>query len=83
MQNEFKGFSLFNDIEDADLRTRNRAVVMANIAEDHMDRKTKRLTPKGAALVLNYFSLIPGEERNVAKDKFAEDMKNRGFILAA
>lgn len=55
-QNEFKGFSLFNDIEDIDLRTRNRSVVMANMAEDHIDRKTKRVSPKGAALILNYFS---------------------------
>ena len=82
-QNEFKGFSLFNDIEDADLRTRNRSVVMTNIAEDHIDKKTKRINPKGAALILNYFSLIPGAERDAAKNKFAEDMNNRGFTLAA
>jgi hypothetical protein len=83
MQNEFKGFSLFNDIEDASLRTRNRSVVMCNIAEDHMDKKTKKLNPKGAALILNYFGLIPMEERDVAKNAFQEGMQQRGFILAA
>lgn len=82
-QNEFKGFSLFNDIEDIDLRTRNRSVVMANMAEDHIDRKTKRVSPKGAALILNYFSLIPTEERNAAKESFAQDMTSRGFALAS
>jgi hypothetical protein len=81
--NEFKGFSLFNDIEDAELRTRNRSVVMCNIAEDHVDRKTKRISPKGAALILNYFANIPAEEREIAKNKFAEDMNVRGFALAA
>lgn len=82
-QNEFKGFSLFNDIEDVDLRTRNRSVVMANMAEDHMDRKTKRVNPRGASLILNYFALIPKEERNYAKDKFSQDMTARGFALTA
>lgn len=82
-QNDFKGFSLFNDIEDMVLRTRNRAVVMTNMAEDHMDRKTKRINPKGASLILNYFSLIPAAERNAAKETFARDMESRGFILAA
>lgn len=82
-QNEFKGFSLFNDIEDIVLRTRNRAVVMTNMAEDHMDRKTKRINPKGASLILNYFSLIPVTERNAAKESFSQDMASRGFVLAA
>ncbi len=30
-KNEYCGFSLFNDIEDLELKTRNRAVIMANI----------------------------------------------------
>lgn len=82
-QNEFKGFSLFNDIEDAALRTRNRSVVMTNMAEDHMNRKTKRINPKGAALILNYFANIPMDERNAAKELFTKDMASRGFVLTA
>lgn len=82
-QNEFKGFSLFNDIEDIVLRTRNRSVVMTNMAEDHMDRKTKRVNPKGAALILNYFSFIKPEERDAAKESFKKDMESRGFVLTA
>lgn len=82
-QNEFKGFSLFNDVEDVDLRTRNRSVVMCNIAEDHIQKATKRINPKGAALILNYFALIPADERDAAKNKFEEDMSIRGYALAA
>lgn len=79
---EFKGFSLFNDVEDDNLRPFNRARVMANMAEDHTN-KEKRITPKGAALILGYFNLIPKEERNIAKDLFEIEMNNRGFALTA
>lgn len=81
--NEFKGFSLFNDIEDIALRMRNRAVVMCNMAADHSDKRTKRINPKGAALILNYFASMPIAERDDVKNLFAKEMETRGFILAA
>ena len=34
MQNNYKGYSLFNEVEDAALRTWNRCVVMLNINKD-------------------------------------------------
>lgn len=77
--NNYKGFELFNDIEDDTLRTRNRAVVLANIAEDHT--KDRRINTKGAALILGYFGAIPNEERKAVKDKFVNDMQQRGFAL--
>lgn len=83
MQNEYKGFSLFNDVEDAELRAQNRGRVMANMAEDHSDKKTRKVSPKGAALILNYFNLIRDFDRNKAKDKFKTEMESRGFVLAA
>lgn len=82
-QNEFKGFSLFNDIEDIALRMRNRSVVMCNMAFDHSDKRTKRINPKGASLILNYFANIPVTERDDVKKLFAKEMETRGFILAA
>jgi hypothetical protein len=77
----YKGFELFEDIEDAALRTRNRAVVLANIAEDHT--KERRINAKGAALILGYFGSIPDSERGAVKDKFKADMISRGFALVA
>jgi hypothetical protein len=79
MENNFKGFSLFND-QDEPLRTRNRAVVLANIAEDYKT-KDRKINPKGAALMLGYFAAIPKEERNSLNKKFAETMNERGFAI--
>lgn len=81
--NDYKSYSLFNDIEDAPLRNRNRAVVLANIAEDHVDRKSKRVSMKGAALILGYFSNVAEDDREDVKNKFAENMKQRGFALVS
>lgn len=80
--NEYKGFGLFNDIEDSELRARNRAVVLSNMAEDYTN-KTKKINAKGASLILGYFMQIPLEERNIVKEKFAETMLSKGYILAA
>jgi hypothetical protein len=77
----FKGFELFNDITDLTLRTRNQAVVLANIAADNS--KAGLITPKGAALILGYFQHIAMEERAIVKDKFKLYMNERGFKLAA
>jgi hypothetical protein len=80
-KNDYKGFCLFNDVEDDALRIRNRAVVLSNIAESNI--KDKRINTKGVALILGYFNQIPMEERNHVKDKFKADMISRGFALVA
>ena len=77
MTNEFKGFSLFNDIEDTSLRQRNRAVVMANIAESNS--RSSRITPKGMGLIIGYFGCIPENERKAVHDQFIISMKERNF----
>lgn len=75
---EYKGYDLFNDIDDETLRTRNRAVVLANIAEDNMNKES-RITPKGASLVMGYFAAIPEQERAIVFEKFKQSMQERGF----
>lgn len=77
----YKGFELFNDITDYALKIRNRAVVLANIAEDHS--KSRLINAKGASLILGYFQQIVPEEREDVKSKFAEVMAQRGFRLVA
>jgi hypothetical protein len=81
--NEFKSYSLFNDIEDTNLRNRNRAVVLANIAEDNTDRNTKRINVKGSTLILGYFNCVAEDDRSEVMTKFADNMKQRGFALVA
>lgn len=77
---EYKGFSLFFDIEDTVLRSRNQAVVLANMAESNS--KNRRITPNGAGLIIGYFDRIPKEERKTVYDKFVVEMKARGFEYA-
>jgi len=77
--NEFKGFSLFNDIEDVSLRNRNRAVVLANIADDN--NRNNMISAKGGALILGYFQSLPEEDRADVRDKFAQQMRERGYVV--
>lgn len=77
---EYKGFSLFFDIEDSELRSRNQAVVLANMAESNS--KNRKISPNGAGLIIGYFDRIPKEERKTVYDKFVSEMKSRGFEYA-
>lgn len=81
MVNEFKGYSLFNDITDAPLRIRNRAVTLANIAEAHTN-KEKRISNGGAALMIGYMDKIDVSERQDVVNSFTVFMKERGYALA-
>jgi len=78
MKNEFKGFSLFFDIEDYELRHRNQATIMANIFEMNLNEKNK-LNGRGFALVKGYFDSIPEDERKFVHDRFMSTMKERGY----
>lgn len=80
MNNEYKGFSLFNDIEDKALKQRNRAVIMANIAEQYT--KANKISLKGASLILGYFNEVPLNDRKELESKFTEVMKERNYVTA-
>lgn len=81
MQNKYNGFELFNDIEDEALRTRNRAVVLANMYEDNS--KGGKISPKGASLLLGYFQAVPEAARQSVQQEFVKKMAERGFRIAA
>ncbi|HET8689282.1 MAG TPA: hypothetical protein VFM18_21940 [Methanosarcina sp.] len=76
-KNEFKGYSLFNDIEDVALRNRNRAVVMANMVEQNT--KQRKMTPKGAQLVIGYFGQVPDADKEEVNNLFDGFIKERGY----
>ena len=80
-RDNYKGFSLFNDIEDVALQTQNRARVLFNIAEDHI--KSKRINQKGVALILGYFNQVPEQDRLSVQGVFKDMMLKNGFILEA
>lgn len=58
MSNSVRGYSLFNEIEDKDLQSRNRAVVLANIIEDNMHEKSGAVTPACMVITGEYFKAI-------------------------
>lgn len=70
-------YDTFKDIKDEKLKTRNRAVVMANIYEDNAFKDG--ITPAGAALLFGYFKQIPDDERAIVFEAFKENMAERGF----
>lgn len=75
--NNYKTLPLFSDIEDSALRTRNRAVIMANVSEQHT--KKNKLTVQGVALVLGYFNAVPEDERKEVYVAYEQQMKDRGY----
>ncbi len=74
---DYKGFYLFNDIEDASLRNRNRATTLANIAEDNT--KNRLISPKGASLILGYFGAVPDADKPSVSERFKQSMTQRGY----
>lgn len=66
--NEFFGYTLFNDVEDEQIRTHNRAMTLRNIMEDNLDEKGKP-TAKAAHLTFGYFNLVPENERKSVYDE--------------
>jgi hypothetical protein len=81
--NEFHGYSLFNDVEDVDLRAYNRARVMANMLEQHTDKQTKKITQRGAALVFGYMNQIPDEDRRATHTHFSQHVAKDGYVAAS
>ncbi len=80
----FKGYSLFNDIKDETLQERNRAVVMCNIYEDnpHLSDKTTT-SKKGALLIFGYMDKVPEEKRAALITTFHAQMETRGYQSVA
>lgn len=75
----FKGFPLFNEIEDDALRLRNQAVIMTNLLEDNFFKG--KISAKGASLIAGYMRNIPHADRKSLMDEFVEQAKLRGFEI--
>lgn len=58
--NQYKGYALFNDVEDRELRVRNRATVLANIFEDNS--RDGKVNLRGNQDAVGYFAQLPKEE---------------------
>ena len=72
-----ENYETFNEIKDSVLRARNRAIVMANIFEDHS--KGNDITTKGASLLFRYFESLPKMDIALTFEAFKADMEARGY----
>ncbi len=83
MLNEYKSLSLFNDVNDPELRSHNRGAIMANLFEQNIDKNTLKVTTKGLALILGYFNSINPFDRRKAKEAFEGEIIKRGIKSAS
>jgi hypothetical protein len=82
--NTYKGYSLFDEVKDQALRTRNRAVVMANMYEDYPDPENKDyVSRKGALMIFTYMERVPEKERAELVTEFHKQMGERGYESVA
>ena len=77
--NEYRGHSLFNDVEDLSLRARNRAAVMVNIALYNHDGGD--LSAIAANDLYQYFNLIAPSERKGVLQLFQDRLLEEGFVV--
>lgn len=78
--NEFKGYSLFNDIEDAEVQRYNRARILVNIMEDHSD-EFRNVNLTGLMLCKGYFDLVAPEERDNVLNEAKKLLEKKGIII--
>ena len=80
-ENEYKDFSLFNDIEDSTLRNRNRGVIMRNITQmgRTIDGKVK---PEALQDVLGYMLAVPANERKEVLANYIEHCQADGLNMS-
>jgi hypothetical protein len=74
---EYRGSSLFNDIEDATLRNHNRGAILANMVEDGMNGS--KIKHSATADVIGYFANIPEEDRKDSLDAMEAQLKERNI----
>lgn len=76
-KNNIKGYALFTDISDFNLRAANRAAVMANIFEDNS--RDGATSERGLALLKDYFEEVPYEDRLPTYGVFQQTLRERGY----
>lgn len=78
MASNYKGFALFFEISDEELRSRNQAAVIANIWEDNS--QDKKLSKLGFNLITSYYAEIAPQFRGKVKDKLEKILAERGYV---
>lgn len=74
---DYQGYSLFLEVEDFDLKARNRGAVLTNIFEDHSEKD--KVSSQGARMMMEYLQEIPSLEREVVYREFVKTLAKRGY----
>ncbi len=77
---KYKGYHLFNLVDDLETRANNRGAMMCNIYEE-FSRADGRSTPHAMSLILGYFNEVPVDERERSVEFFKVIAKERGFSV--
>jgi hypothetical protein len=78
--NEYKGYSLFNDVEDKGLQERNRGVVLANLAENGMSGDKVRHS--ATADIIGYFQEIPDADKLGVLNVMKATLEDRNITIS-
>ena len=77
-----QGYSMFDDIEDRNLRMRNQGAILRNIAVSSRSRCGKKLKPAGMAMLMSYFSNIKEADKGTVMTQFEKHCRADGFELS-
>lgn len=84
MARDYKGYALFNDVENRNNRISNQAVVLTNIFEDNLEKsgklKGRYTSPKGIGTIVGYFRQIADGDKAAVTARYKEVMAERGFM---
>lgn len=83
MTDNYRGFGLFNDVEDKGLQSYNRARILVNMMEDNeaLNADGERgVSVKGAALVSGYFMQVPEADREQVRDEVERILTEKGML---
>lgn len=78
---DFKGYPLFDDVDDVEIRRRNQATSMVNMFEEHS--RGGKVSAKGLQLIVEYFSKLLPTERASVRAMFTDVLKQRGNTYAS
>ena len=78
-KNEYCGYGLFNDVDDAAVKAFNRGRTIVNILEDNSNGEG-RVSDRGAMLSAGYLLGIPGDERAAAYAEAEKILQQKGVI---
>ena len=80
-KNEYCGYGLFNDVEDAEVQSYNRGRIIVNILEDNSNGQGK-ISDRGAMLSAGYLLSIPEDQRSTAYAEAEKILQSKGTINA-